>query len=45
MSITIACRDDHSVTPSAQLIHIRAYLHGGGEPYVGEVTRLGGVKK
>lgn len=22
MSITIACRDDHSVTPTAQLIHI-----------------------
>ena len=24
---------------------IRACLHGGGGPHVGEVTRLGGVKK
>ena len=25
--------------------HIRACLHGSGVPQVGEVTRLGGVKK
>ena len=25
--------------------HIRACLHGSGGPQVGEVTRLGGVKK
>ena len=23
---------------------LRAYLHGGGGPQIGEVTRLGGVK-
>ena len=25
--------------------HLRACLHGGGGPKVGEVTRLGGVKQ
>ena len=27
------------------IILLRACLHGGGEPQVGEVTRLGGVEK
>ena len=30
---------------SKMLRQLRACLHGGGEPQVGEVTRLGGVKK
>ena len=31
--------------PGITHLHVRACLHGSAGPQVGEVTRLGGVKK
>ena len=35
----------HLLYYSTTLVYLRACLHGGGGPQVGEVTRLGGVTR
>ena len=38
-------RDTAPLTPNVTLFFLRACLHGGGGPQVGEVTRLGGIPR